>query len=261
VANDYFTYAENAQYNDNQPQHYLSILSSMQNSTASLISLSNSECQSAYGTSNLQSPFLNVLLVTNSTSPDGVIDVLAHYPEWGTDFTSWFDPQSSDLSSNPGCASVWDYSMGSNWSLPVCNCTINACTTDRAFVQNCLAQPASKFDDQCTVSISLSLLIAVICCNALKATCLAGTLLASSRHLKGFRPLTVGDAVASFLERPDETTRGCGALGFRSARKILGGQGKLKEKEKGGYLWTVKKKGRRWGYALSSGGGGLVVAL
>lgn len=159
IANHTFTSAGNSQYNDNTPQSYMEILSEMQNSTSSLINLTNDECQSAFGTANLQSPYLNVLLVTNYTQSDSFIDGLLHYPEWETNYMAWFNMTSGApwvIDRGAGCAEQWDYSHGLNWSLPVCNCTENECIVDRSFVQNCLAQPAGDYDNQCTISISVT---------------------------------------------------------------------------------------------------------
>jgi hypothetical protein len=252
IANVTFNDAANAQYNKNTPQHFPEILSEMQNSISSLIRLSNDECQSAYGTAKLQSPYLNVLLVTNFTSSDSFVEVLAHYPEWGTDFMPWFNMTSSEPSivDEPGCLGRWDYSHGSNWSLPVCNCSENTC--ERAFVQECLAQPAEQFDAECTVSISLTLLIAVIICNAFKAICLLCTLMVTSFH-----PLvTVGDAVASFMQRPDPSTLACGPLSMSTVEDIpsitIEPYSERIKKYKKAYVWQSKKQGRRWGYAINS---------
>ena len=54
------------------------------------------------------------------------------------------------------CSGQWDYSHGSNWSLPVCVSKDGGFVTERAFVQGCLAQPAGDFDNECTISISLT---------------------------------------------------------------------------------------------------------
>lgn len=252
IANEFFNNAANAQYNNNTPQHFPEILSEMQNSISSLIKLSNDECQSAYGTAKLQSPYLNVLLVTNFTSSDSFIDVLAHYPDWETNHMPWFNMTSAEhsLIYGPGCLGHWYYSHGSNWSLPVCNCSENTC--ERAFVQECLAQPTEKFDAECTVSITLTLLIAVIVCNAVKAICLLCTLMATSFH-----PLvTVGDAVASFMQRPDPSTLACGPLSMSTvenvpSRTIEPCSERIKKYKKA-YVWQSKKQGRTWGYAINS---------
>ncbi|KAK4900112.1 hypothetical protein LTR27_002875 [Elasticomyces elasticus] len=74
-----------------------------------------------------------------------------------------------------------------------------------ALIKYCLAE---TFPAHCAVHISSKLLIAVIVCNVLKIACMLATLCA-----RRFRPLVnIGDAVASFLERPDPKTSKNGAL-------------------------------------------------
>jgi hypothetical protein len=177
----------------------------MQNRSSNLTKLTNSECQSAFGTPKVQSPYLNVLVVTNYTSRDSFIDGLLYYPESGMESLLWFDKSASVITIQ-GCNQTWNYTQGSDWSLPECVCSGNKCIF--AFVQDCLAQPAGNFNVQCTISISMKLLITVIVCNALKVICFICTLRATSFH-----PLvTVGDAGASFMDRPDPTTLACGPL-------------------------------------------------
>jgi hypothetical protein len=235
----------------------------MQNSSSNLTKLTNSECQSAFGTTKVQSPYLNVLVVTNYTSNDSFINGLIYYPETGMESIPWFNKNASNITVE-GCTQTWNYTQGSNWSLPECTCSNNECILERAFVQDCLAQPAGDFDVQCTISISLNLLIAVIVCNALKAICFICTLRATS-----FRPLvTVGDAVASFMDRPDPTTVACGPLSAATVEdwgnifyKINGPWSKKIKSWKKAYVWRSETKGRIWGHAVKTGFGILIAVL
>ena len=260
IANATFTQRANAQYNKETNQNFLGVLSEMQNSSSGLVQLDNDKCQSAYGTNTLGSPYLNVLLITNYTSNDSFVDGLLHYPEWATNYMPWFNMTAgaSWLIDGSACYEEWDYSHGSNWSLPVCVPGGPAgidFSLERAFVQYCLAQPLSAFDAQCSISVSTTLLIVVIVCNVLKATCLLCTLLATSFH-----PLvTVGDAVDSFLERPDRTTVGCGPLSLSTVedvpKKMPGFYSQRIKNWNKAFIWKHKSKGRRWGHAIGAGFG------
>lgn len=63
----------------------------------------------------------------------------------------------------------------------------------------CLAE---HFDQRCSVNANLPIIIVVICCNAVK---LAIMLMVAFR-LRGRPLITMGDAIGSFLDRPDATT-------------------------------------------------------
>ena len=112
----------------------------------------------------------------------------------------------------------YNYSHGANWNFPLMQDCINkTCYFESAWVQSCLAQPASALQAECTISISISLLLAVIICNAIKFLCLLAVLLTPR-----FYPLvTVGDAVCSFMERHDPTTAGYGPLSMFDTKEHL----------------------------------------
>jgi len=228
----------------------------MYNTSSNLMKLSNSECQSAFGTSKVQSPYLNVLVVTNYTSNNAFIDGLLSYPESGISSLPWFNENTN--MSVFGCTSTYNYTQGqgTNWSLPTCACSDNECVVEQAFIQDCLAQPTGDFNVQCTISISLNMLIAVIVCNAMKAICFICMLRATSFH-----PLaTVGDAVASFLNRPDPTTVACGPLSAETVEdsrnvflRIRSPWSQRMKNWKQAYVWRNKKKYKTWGNAVKTG--------
>jgi hypothetical protein len=69
-------------------------------------------------------------------------------------------------------------------------------------VKHCLVE---QVPESCQVQFAFILAIMVIVCNIIKATCMALLLFKFTKHT----PLiTMGDAVASFLEHPDPETRG-----------------------------------------------------
>lgn len=72
----------------------------------------------------------------------------------------------------------------------------------RFHVSHCLSKDAKQ---RCQVLFSLPIALVVLACNSIKVVCMF--LAAKSVHRRDVL-LTVGDAVASFLTRPDLTTRG-----------------------------------------------------
>ena len=71
----------------------------------------------------------------------------------------------------------------------------------QGWLQYCLSVPV---EEHCKIQFSLAIMIAVIVCNLIKTVCMS--MIAWNR---GPEPLvTLGDAIASFLDRPDVTTEG-----------------------------------------------------
>ena len=69
------------------------------------------------------------------------------------------------------------------------------------WLQYCLSVPA---EEHCKIQFSLAIMLAVILCNLIKTICMS--MIAWNR---GPEPLvTLGDAIASFLDRPDVSTEG-----------------------------------------------------
>ncbi|GIZ48253.1 hypothetical protein CKM354_001132100 [Cercospora kikuchii] len=76
----------------------------------------------------------------------------------------------------------------------------------------CLAEATGEF---CSILISTNLLWIVIACNAIKLLCF-GTI----TRVRSFVPLvTIGDAIESFLNHPEEDTAGAGPLSAWDVRK------------------------------------------
>lgn len=99
--------------------------------------------------------------------------------------------------------------QNTTWSVPVSNWKADP---DFASVDRCLAKEESG---HCSILFSRPLMISVIICNVLKIACLATTL-----FLSDFNPLvTVGDAIASFLARPDSNTQGLGPVSCVDVRE------------------------------------------
>lgn len=124
--------------------------------------------------------------------------------------------------------------------IPVSNCTLDTnttCTTGGGTTgvtpEYCLAEQAPENN---TVGISIGFLVFVIIANALKA----GTLLFGI-FKNEFEPIaTTGDAISSFLSRPDATTTGLGPLSVMDVG-VTGFSTNM-----GGVTRSVRKKPYRW---------------
>ena len=167
-------------------------------------------CIKAYG-SGYVSTYANVLLVTNDTVSRNVLNWRPS--EGGTDLGSdtWICDGLGG-GSRAGCDVEALVADAADWKSPGYSVILAAnesClpyNTDQMYrIDHCLAQETPEF---CSVFISVPLLAAVIACNVIKLACFLIALL--GLHLNPL--ITVGDAVQSFLSRPDKTTVGFGLL-------------------------------------------------
>jgi hypothetical protein len=85
------------------------------------------------------------------------------------------------------CASAWENASGFS--------------TSQFQVDYCLSQ---KIDEKCQLIFSLPICLTVIICNIVKVSCMFLT--AHDKRKEIF--LTIGDALSSFLSKPDPTTKG-----------------------------------------------------
>ncbi|KUJ07684.1 uncharacterized protein LY89DRAFT_742454 [Mollisia scopiformis] len=219
--------ANSSQYGDvpkdgNSAQIPVTTLKSLQSSIHNFTKLENDECEDTFGSRSLNLPYLNVLLVTNYTTNNSFVDGSIHYPERGMNDIPWFNATGKPLPPSyaawtsvnmfdvpvpPHDPNPYTYSHGEYWNLPVSKCNTTTCFAEPAWIQYCLAQPVADLQTRCTISVSTNLLVAVIVCNCIKAICLAIFL------APDFHPLaTVGDAIESFMNRPDPLTLNCGPV-------------------------------------------------
>lgn len=206
----------------------LNTITSLQNRTSDLERLINAECIQTYGTSTLVSNWLNVLVVTNSTQPDGLLTFDFHASTASYD-ENWICNSQDPVRS---CDTKSMISNADNWTINTyyvlesfveyihkgnrfINYTANATeftTGPEAGVRYCLAE---KFMPHCSVSVSTPLLSIVIVCNVFKVCCMVSTL-----SIHNFTPLaTIGDAIASFMRYPDRMTEGKGPLSAVDVRR------------------------------------------
>lgn len=176
-------------------QQHLDIVAAMQNNASQYQRLDPEDCIQAYGVDFL-SDRRHVLVVTNATDlNDSVLGIL----DWSYNIiqNSWIcgTNVSSDLILIPEDINDFD-------------CNIQVALEDLPMtianedVQYCLSQQVS---DVCRLQFSLPIMLIVITCNVIKLLCIVLTLMKNDKTL-----ITMGDAIASFLSRPDPLTKGMG---------------------------------------------------
>lgn len=184
-----------------------------------LVHLENAECIRAYSQKSMVD-YSNVLVVTNTSNNNSGLNLnyvneqLQLVGTWlCANLTNTY-PSNCDVDSLVFNDSSWAVRGTSNPNYTALNDTSlgdgeGQCGywADEMFpVQYCLAQPVPE---RCGLGVAVSLLIVVIVCNAIKVLYIFWTL----ARLAGFQPLlAVGDAVVSFLERPDDTTKNLGPI-------------------------------------------------
>lgn len=94
-------------------------------------------------------------------------------------------------------------------------------------VKYCLAQ---RSPESCRVGASSTLLLVVLACNLIKILCFLWTLW----RYNSFPLVTLGDAIASFLRRPDSNTENCGPLEYDLK------DWRASDKQKSGRIWKVR---------------------
>ena len=113
---------------------------------------------------------------------------------------------------NGDCNSVENQQQNVTWSVPTPSGDAPNSPPGYSIVDRCLAKEDLE---RCSVLFSRPLMIAVIICNVGKIACFVITL-----ALLNFQPLiTVGDAVASYLSRPDPNTTGLGPISCVDVRE------------------------------------------
>jgi hypothetical protein len=98
-------------------------------------------------------------------------------------------------------------------------------------VRYCLSE---LVPERCKLQFSLHIMVVVIFCNVVKVVCLAMT----GRRVKARTLATLGDAVESFLERPDAVTEG---ICLVDMREVVSGKW-MGAETMGQRLWRPKKE-------------------
>jgi hypothetical protein len=251
-----------------QAMNYSQVLQSIQDKIDTMHQLDSNACRSAYNEPIVQAPYRSVLLVTNYTQDDSWLAGFYDTPEVNGDdtgngtitfettgypytFQNWADGallnvrvqkfpcQHADNSS-------LHFAVTSTGNLTALNLDPDVVC---AGVDYCLAEPADNYSLNCTISANTTLLLAVIICNAIKVACLIITLVTWRTD-----PLAVlGDAVASYMDYPDKTTKALGTLTYATVRTYFDPQkGSFLEQFRATKSWRHQWEGKqyRWGHAL-----------
>ena len=235
-------------------------LQQLQDNRASLERLENADCVKTF--KNLYEPeYRGVVLVSNVTSnTDSVLQFLdtANYG------ASWM------------CANDWAQSLSSHeivvveseddtstMNQPLSSCTPTSLASNAANwqmfdpsaadtsqlldIEYCLAE-RSKLPE-CSIGFSKDLTLVVITFNSVKVLCLIFALKICTSPL-----ITIGDAIASFLEHPDPTTNGFGTHSVKNIRQYRAwmtlrhpepGAGRTAPPPPAPHRWQAPKR-RKW---------------
>lgn len=192
-------------------------LENYQINTSSLTRLDNEACVKAYS-ANIISSRADVILVSSTTAQEN--SVLAIHPVVNTQIMT-----DSTLNSRgwmcaiPAtavyCREFQTVKVPDTWSVNISSRSSGATGQSppiAASVQYCLSQPVQE---RCKFQFSLPIMVVVISCNLIKAICMG--FMAWKRDKAPL--VTLGDAIASFLDQPDPTTEGNCAVGKSRFKK------------------------------------------
>lgn len=191
------------------------------------------------------SDYRNVLAVTQ-VSDDGNSSVkwMEKMNPLSTDTTSWTcryirDGSTKDLENpegarpNPKCSTKYAANNSTNWAVGYYGFRPENSTHSslRSYpISHCLVEPMPP--GLCSLNYDLWLLITVILANTIKVVVMTTTILKVTNHPF----ITLGDAITSFLEYPDSTTK---------ERCLVGNTGFLEKaytQSKERNSWEVKKE-------------------
>jgi hypothetical protein len=219
---------------------FSALASSLQKDAQQLTRLENAECLRAYGTSMLETDWKNVLVVTSLKRNDTLMAAFDHSPDNTYNDITWVCDGDEDGS----CDTKSLISEATSWTIPnVLDCqspTSKKCDRTPAPIQYCLAEP---FTSDCSVRINTTILVVVVICNLIKIAALLTTVFAAR-----FEPMvTLGDAICSFLQRPDPLTIASGTLSKADvSRAAKGGC----SGDDGWVSSPYQQKKHRWGRAV-----------
>jgi hypothetical protein len=197
------------------------------NSTAGTLSrLSNEDCILAYGPGNgNMKGWSNLLAVTKPTVsllyPNTTILLQFRYQEYVSNYTgnNWVCDPDYLIANNYKCNYRHIAANASSWTLGPINAKEEnpyvLFPSEEWPIDYCLAQ-RTDLSGKCQLQYSLVIMICVLIANAIKLTCMIFIL---STHLEPVLA-TIGDGIASFLERPDPFTAERPFLNRQQARNF-----------------------------------------
>ena len=209
----------------------------LRNTLGSLQRLENKECIEDY------SPLIvsnrgNVLVVSsyqNSTHSLLGIDA-SHTYGFLSDFmpSAWICKGQCNCEVNEVKANAndWTYCNGAEWyespQYPIAYCL------------------STKTEDRCKLQFSVAIMVIVIACNFIKLVSISVVI-----WKPRFHPLiTLGDAIASFLNEPDSTTNGICLAGKPNSLKRKHRQDLPKQYNLKPYSWFDAASKRRWNFFI-----------
>lgn len=182
------------------------ILQDYQNNQTSLLKLENKACVEVYTAPIISANSDLVLVSTYSDSNNSLL-----YCETSQDSQLVEGSyQRSGLCSLPvlrNCDPSGVIANGHNWSIDVSDTDMTTYSTspgsqvNETSIQYCLSKGV---EEHCKLQFSLAIMIVVIICNLIKTICMS--IIAWKQDPEPL--VTLGDAIASFLDRPDMTTEG-----------------------------------------------------
>lgn len=178
----------------------------MQNDTLKVVG--NAQCLTEYESVWKMTGLSNLLIVTNANQQGLLIVTASDYWTAGVTFDNNLDPCVS-----VGNSTTWQMTNIPEITVSNSNLTSNWTETYNATVEYCFVE---RYPPPCRIKGSPMIFLMVMLSNLVKLACLVIVLCQSS-----FKPLaTVGDAISSFLEDPDSTTKGLGPISCRQAQKL-----------------------------------------
>ncbi|KAI9675682.1 MAG: hypothetical protein M1817_001049 [Caeruleum heppii] len=241
-------------------------VAALQDRAKSLTRLDNRQCISEYA-----QPWLSrrrdVILVTNRTSSpeQGALMAITNVDfsvqvESSEDVTRWIckysdigwgiegEMCSTHLAELVSAAESWHYmspepgytALARNWDIDE---WLHPEAYERVPIEYCLSE---EVEEACSLQYSLYIMLIVIACNVGKMVAMAVTIFGIN-----FRPLiTVGDAIASFLEVPDAETKGVCTSNKRDFSRYRPIDRKPSPWHQARQRWARAASVRRWAWCL-----------
>ncbi|XMA11573.1 hypothetical protein WAI453_004364 [Rhynchosporium graminicola] len=173
--------------------HHLAV-SQMQHNISSYDRLEPEDCIRAYGVDYVSSR-RHTLVIVSGQNPDPLLGIL----DWLYDDSqnSWVCGTTQGLNNTLQTIPIDDFDCSIKIALYENEAFLMA---DRK-VEYCLSQ---KVEDQCRLQFAVPIMIAVLTCNFVKLLCMVVTIWICREPTL----VTLGDALSSFLEIPDQNTAG-----------------------------------------------------
>ncbi|KAK5424915.1 hypothetical protein LTR83_000506 [Exophiala xenobiotica] len=231
-----------------------------------LVNLTRDDCIRAY-TRTFQSAYRNVLLVSDPDVDRNISDPYLYYggptiDNNATDLVTYVLARFySDYTCGQSQAFSWTCGMNGTVQTGYGNQCDRSCDEPQILRQTeanstwaplgpnvhyCLAESTQE---ECKLQFSAEIAIAVVVLNFVKLTMMLLTVFVAFDTGNDPPLLTVGDAVASFLEKPDHTTKAVGLVSGSEIRSIESGSSKYTQIRQ---PTRYDARRRRWAKAVSA---------